>query len=40
MQKDDVLNDVLHVFAWSFDWFTALFLSFVTGQSDYFSFVL
>ena len=28
----------LHVFAWSFDWFTGLSVSFVIGQSDYFGF--
>ena len=30
----------LNVFASSFDWFTGLFVSFVVGQTDYFSFGL
>ena len=28
----------LYVFAWSFDWFTGLSVSFVIGQSDNFGF--
>lgn len=34
-----LVNDVLHVSASSFDWFTALSVSFVAGQSDNFTFV-